>query len=248
MPDNGDTAISFRYPYLQIADRLRDRIHAGEYKPGDQLPTIPELMTEFKVSRATAHKAVSLLQAEHAVWSDNRGTFVSGDDVLIRTPGDRLRGPLHAQVGLGEAVTVDEAGIVTAPDYVAALLDVTPGAQVIRRQERTWRNGRVVVFSVDWIPGDSHYLLAAELTDRRPVEGGAARVVQSVTRRTITRARDHLRARGCDAREAKALNLDPGDPVLAGAHTWGDDDGILIYGEWCILPDVVISYEYEVAT
>ena len=69
----------------------------------------------------------------------------------------------------------------------------------------------------------------------------------AATGRTVTLGRDHLRGRAADAREAGALRLPVGSPILAGTHVWSDDAGVLLYGEWVLPPDQVISYEYQPA-
>lgn len=40
--------------YEQIADNLRERISAGEFGPGDRLPSSRDLCEQWDVSRATA--------------------------------------------------------------------------------------------------------------------------------------------------------------------------------------------------
>ncbi|MGZ3357637.1 MAG: GntR family transcriptional regulator, partial [Isosphaeraceae bacterium] len=138
--------------YVQIATHYRDRILTGELLPGDQLPPINTIAEQWHVSSATAAKAVSRLQVEQAVYSTPQGTFVSSDDHISRTPGDRIRGPRPARIGRGEKVALNEAGIVLAPNYVAELLGIEPGSMVIRREEITTLRGKPRMLSVDWIP------------------------------------------------------------------------------------------------
>jgi hypothetical protein len=53
-----------RGPYETIAAELRQRITSGELRPGDQLPTIVQLAVQYMVGAGTAHRAMTLLQAE----------------------------------------------------------------------------------------------------------------------------------------------------------------------------------------
>jgi len=139
---------------------------------------------------------------------------------------------------------VTAAESVQAPNYVAELLGIEIGELVIRREEITYRHARPVMLSVDWIPA-ANVMEAAELTAREPVEGGLLGLVERATGRGATHGRDHIRGRASDGREADALRLPVGGPVLAGVHLWSDENGPLIYGEWVMPPDQVISYEYE---
>jgi GntR family transcriptional regulator len=229
--------------YVQIANHYRDAILAGELNPGDRLPSITDIAGQWHVTRTTAANAISRLQVEKAVYSTPQGTFVSSDDHITRTPGDRIRGR-RAQLPGGETVTLNEAGIALAPNYVAELLGIEPGSQVIRREEITSLRGRPRMLAVDWIP-TRHVMAEAELLGP-PVPEGPAHVIETLTGRRVTHAQDHLEGREADTREAAALRIPVGSPILAGTHVWSDNDGVILYGEWVLPPKQVISYAYEV--
>jgi GntR family transcriptional regulator len=231
--------------YVQIANHYRDAILAGELSPGDRLPSITDLAEEWHVARATAANAISRLQVEKAVYTSPQGTFVGSDDVISRTPGDRIRGPRPVRIASGETVTLNAAEIVLAPDYVAGLLGIEPGAMVIRREEITALRGRPRMLSVDWIPNQNVMVASDLLGD--PVPEGPAHLIATVTGRRITHAQDHLESRIADTREATALGITVGSPILAGVHIWSDAEGVILYGEWVMPPRQVITYSYEVA-
>lgn len=230
--------------YIQIANHYRDAILAGELRPGDQLPAITDLAGQWHVARATAANAISRLQVERAVYSTPHGTFVSSDDRLTLTPGDRIRAPVPVRVANGETITLNEAGIVLAPNYVAELLGIEPGSMVIRREEITTLRGKPRMLAVDWIP-TGHVMAEAELLGP-PTPAGPASIIETVTGRRVTHAQDHLESREADTREAGALGIPAGSPILAGAHVWSDTEGVILYGEWVMPPKQVITYAYEI--
>lgn len=49
-------------PYQQIADHYAAEIAAGRLRPGDYLPTLPQLVETWGVSRVTASKATDRLK------------------------------------------------------------------------------------------------------------------------------------------------------------------------------------------
>jgi len=53
--------------YRKIAADLRARIAAGEYPPGERLPTYAELAQLYSSSVSTIQRAVMLLQAEGVI-------------------------------------------------------------------------------------------------------------------------------------------------------------------------------------
>jgi GntR family transcriptional regulator len=63
--------------YHQVYVSLRAWVQDGTYKPGDQIPTEPQLCKMFGVSRITVRKAIdSLSQEGWLVRQQGRGTFV----------------------------------------------------------------------------------------------------------------------------------------------------------------------------
>jgi AcrR family transcriptional regulator len=55
---------SSKPPYLRIAAALRERIRAGEFAPGDPVPSTRRLTRQWGVAMATATKALAVLRAE----------------------------------------------------------------------------------------------------------------------------------------------------------------------------------------
>ena len=47
-----------------VATTIGERIVSGQYKPGDRLPTEPEIQAEFNVSRTAVREAIRLLSAK----------------------------------------------------------------------------------------------------------------------------------------------------------------------------------------
>jgi GntR family transcriptional regulator len=77
---------------VQVADRLRERISAGEWPPGSRLPSEHELAVEYGVSRPTVRSALrrlaaaGLLRVRHGA-----GTFVTAHGRGIRAGLQQLR-------------------------------------------------------------------------------------------------------------------------------------------------------------
>ncbi len=64
-------------PYQRIAAALREKIEAGELLPGEQVPTVPQLIETYQVSRNTALRALRVLRDEGLIEvQQGWGTFV----------------------------------------------------------------------------------------------------------------------------------------------------------------------------
>ena len=63
----------------RVVDELRKRIEAGDYAPGDRLPTEPVLVERFGFSRTVIREAIAALRADGLVESRHGvGVFVLG--------------------------------------------------------------------------------------------------------------------------------------------------------------------------
>ncbi|VTU27196.1 HTH-type transcriptional repressor YvoA [Variovorax sp. PBL-H6] len=73
--------------YAQLAGILRDRIVTGLWKPGDEIPTLEQLVEEFAVARVTVRQAVQIL-VEEGLLSSQRGrrTCVTFDPASVDAP------------------------------------------------------------------------------------------------------------------------------------------------------------------
>jgi len=69
---------SSQLPSERLAAELRRKIGAGDWRPGDQLPSVTELSQAYSVSRATVSKALRTLVGEGLVVTRHGwGTFVA---------------------------------------------------------------------------------------------------------------------------------------------------------------------------
>lgn len=77
--------------FVTISEEIIEKIKAGEWQPGDQIPSENELIQHYQVSNTTARK--SLLEIELKGWArrvKGKGTFVlnrTNDHHLTRTLG-----------------------------------------------------------------------------------------------------------------------------------------------------------------
>lgn len=233
--------------FLRVADHYRAAIAQGEYSPGDRLPTAVEIASQHDVSADTARAAMRLLAAEGVVITTTKGTKVAPLNGAS-SPADRLR-LYRGERPPTDLETVREAGVIPYGEqyaYVAGLLGEQDGGHVVRRESVFSQGGRPVELVVTWHPVDL-LPVVPELAVPEPIPGGEAALIAQRTNHAIRRGEDFWRARGVrDSREADALGVDIGAPILAGAWLWHAASGVVEYGEVCSLADRVIRYEYEI--
>ncbi|MBB6671945.1 GntR family transcriptional regulator [Cohnella nanjingensis] len=94
--------------YIHIKEEIERRINAGEIKPGEKLPSEPELAKAFEVSRPTLRESLKMLQREGTLISKNGvGTYVNERPSSILNPLNKLRslGEMIKSVGYQESET-----------------------------------------------------------------------------------------------------------------------------------------------
>lgn len=73
--------------YVQLAEWLRARIHSGELKTGDRLPSYAEMYREHGATTATMQRVCDLLEREHLIERRNSsGVYVA--DPTLRLTGN----------------------------------------------------------------------------------------------------------------------------------------------------------------
>ncbi len=77
--------------YAQILEVIQLRIIAGQYPPGEKIPSVRELAAEAGVNPNTMQKALSELEREGLVMAQRTsGRIVTEDMEMIRTTRNQL--------------------------------------------------------------------------------------------------------------------------------------------------------------
>lgn len=233
-------------PYMRVAERIRRRILDGDLAAGEKLPPVRELAKLEGVAIATLGRSLDHLQVEGYITTSRRGTFVADTPTVAASAYDRTARVLRTGSVLseGETMVVTAADLVIPPTYVADIFDVEPGARVVRRQWHTGKGAQRLMLAVTWYPGHFAGAVPELLSTSRSSAGQLLARIQESTGRRVIAGRDDLHGRDADEREAGALGLRVGSPILAGAHRLWDDEGIIEYGEWCLPYRLVVGYEY----
>lgn len=111
--------------YQILADDLRAQITSGQLRPGDRLPTEPELCARSGVSRSTVREALRLLASQHLIVTTRGvtgGSFVShpSPDQLADSFSTGVRLLLaSAEVQESEVIEVREIFEVPAAELAA---------------------------------------------------------------------------------------------------------------------------------
>lgn len=231
----------------QIAEQYRQQIRNGDLGPGQRLPSSRDLATDNDISEPTARAVLSTLRVGGYTITTQRGSFVAARPTGIDSPQDRLRRAVRIGTTTADTETqqATSAQLVPAPTYIGEIYDLEPGDQVVRREYVIKSGETVTALHVDWYPGPFGIQVPALLSVAERTGGELLSSIEQATGRTVTHGRDAVRGREADEREARLLEIPIGAAILAGAHAWSDDDGLLVYGEWCIPTGMEVGFTYD---
>ncbi|MFJ6383488.1 GntR family transcriptional regulator [Kitasatospora sp. NPDC092039] len=238
--------------YQRIADALKAAIDTGRYRAGDRLPGENDLMDEYGVARMTARQALGVLQSEGiAEARRGAGVFVRDFRPLRRRGIQRLA---QGQWGSGRSIwsadidnrslVVDQVSVTErgAPDHVARVLGVGPGAPMCVRHRRFVLDGKPVLLSTSYLPA---LLVAGTAITREDTGPGGTYARLAEIGAKPVHFREEVRSRMPSGEEAARLELSAGTPVILICRTAFADEGQVVELNEMILDAASYVLEYD---
>jgi GntR family transcriptional regulator len=203
--------------HAQIEDWLADAIAAGQLRPGDRLPTEHDLAAWLGVSRMTLRHALGELAQRGLVTKAvgrNGGTFVAEakleqDLTTLAGFSEQLR--RHGKVA---GATVLAAAQIPASPAAAAALGLAEGDPVHEVRRIRLADGRPMVIEHSLFPA----ALFPDLLDCR-LDGSLYELLEERYGLRPHRARELLEPVVAGVREAEALEVDEGAPLMLVERT-----------------------------
>jgi GntR family transcriptional regulator len=178
---------------LQVRDRVFDLLAERGLRPGDQIPTEPDLIALLGVSRATLREGLQLLEQEGVIATRHGiGRFLVAAPETLVTDLSRLRGvsELLQEHGIRAGVRLVEVSRREADEVVARALQLPVGTPVIHL-ERVWsQRAGPVIYSVDILP---EALLGPTWT-QRDFQGSLLELIEARSGRVLGHAQSEVRA------------------------------------------------------
>lgn len=208
--------------FRQMATSLRERISAGEFAPGAQLPSERELIESYAVSRPTVRDALAHLRNEGVVVSEHgKGVFVRPPATVHRLSRSRLsrqarernQGAFLADAAAQGFTPSSSVKIrfESADDRTAGILAIRRGQHVTVRDRVMRADGLVVQLAVSRLPRTLTRGTAIEKVDTGP--GGAYARLEDAGH-VIDNFAETVGTRMPTPEEMSTLQLPSGTPVL----------------------------------
>ena len=224
--NDGGATPAFSPLYQQIKALILQSLQAGQWKPGDLIPSEIELAARFRVSQGTVRKAIDELAAEHlVVRRQGRGTFVATHAEqhvqyrflrLLPDQGDTSsEGPAQR--------SIIDCKRQRAPADVARTLGLRTGDSVLQVRRVLSFRGVPTILEDLWLPGSAFKGLTAERLASH--QGAMYALFETEFGVRMVRADEKLRAVAADEQAAQRLQVPVGSPLLSVervAYTYQD--------------------------
>lgn len=226
--------------YKTVYFSIKRAIQEGVYKPGDLLPSEPELEKQFDVSRTTVRKAVSLLTADgYLDVKQGRGTLVLDTATTQRLNG--ITSITETLMRKGHKVTTQGVSVelVPANASVASALDIPTGTPVYMVQRVQCADGMPIAMI-------KNYLRTNDLPDLPSKIGtspGLYRMLEREYRIILLHAMENISAVSADFIEAQILHIPIGSPLLLVRRISHTEHGPF---EYALIKLVADKYEYSI--
>lgn len=197
--------------YALLRDDLRARILDGRLKPHDKLPSESELTDQHGVSRITVRQALNDLQKEGLIVKlHGKGAYVSHPRAAQSL--NRLQGLSEALSLQGQTVNSKRLSMkkLSAPAAVARQLQLEPASEVYQLMMLRYLDREPLSVNCSYLPlATGEKLARADISSRDFID-----LFEHEFGMKVEQAQLEISARRADAREARWLKIETGDPVL----------------------------------
>ncbi len=202
---------------MQIKDLLVARVTAGEWVPGDIIPSENQLAQQLNVSQGTVRKAITeLVETNVLVRKQGRGTFVAAhDDARALFHFFNIVSDNGVKI-LPECETL-HCQRKRASRQEAAKLDMSTGDRVICIERIRKLDNLPTIIETVTLPANLFGDLGKRQASNLP--NTLYELYETSFGITIHRAEEQLRAIAASDDDASLLGIEPGTPVLEVERT-----------------------------
>lgn len=140
--------------YIQLIEAIKDKINQGEWKPGDRIPSEPELCEVYRVSRTVVRQALREIELEGLiVRRKGKGTFVA-EPKISESLAQKLTGFYQDMVERGHKPVsqVLRQEVAPANKKVSAYLEIEIGTPVIEIKRLRFVEDEPIVLVASYYP------------------------------------------------------------------------------------------------
>lgn len=213
---SGQGTPAFSPLYRQIKGLILKSLQAGEWKPGEAIPSEIDLAARFRVSQGTVRKAIDELAAEHLlIRRQGKGTFVATHaERHVQYRFLKLVPDFGAANSEGPADReIIDCRRLRASAEVARALALRTGDAVLQLRRVLSFAGEPTILEDIWLPGGPFKGLTAERLTA--YDGPMYALFETEFGVRMVRAQEQIRAVLPDAEQGRRLGVTTQTPLLS---------------------------------
>jgi len=198
--------------YIQLMEALKERIQAGILKPGEQLPSEPEMCETYGVSRTVVRQALRELEFEGLISRrKGKGTFVA-EKKIEESLVQKLTGFFQDMVERGHSIRTEvlKHQVEPASPKVARYLNLDVGTHVFNIERLRFIDGEPIVLVRTYIP----VLLCPSLADYDLSTQSLYAILEGKFGLALSHGRRTIEAVPANEREAHLLDVEKFQPLI----------------------------------
>jgi GntR family transcriptional regulator len=198
--------------YIQLIEALKEKIDRGELKPGDQIPSEPELCEIYGISRTVVRQALKEMEYEGLIYRrKGKGTFVA-EPKISESLVQKLTGFYQDMVDRGHKpiTQVLSHEVEPANAKVARHLGLEPGTRVFAIERLRFVEQVPIVLVTTYLP----YELCPRLVDYDLSDKSLYEVLEKEFGIVLSHGHRTIEAVAANEREAELLQVDECDPLI----------------------------------
>lgn len=208
--------------HVQLKENLIDAIAAGEYQPGDKLPSQRDLCRQFKMSHMTVRRAINELTQEGVIYAiPGKGIYVSPTSRTVEY--DSLQGLEQKleRYGMRPSTEILRAEITTASTMMAQTLKMPPAAPLVYLHRLRLADGRPHALTTSHLP----HQLCPGILDEDLINHSLFATLREVYGLKLAGSVNLVSAVLADEETAALLQVSPGAPLLVREQITYLDNG-----------------------
>ncbi len=210
--------------YVQLADQLRQQIEAGDLEPGSALPSEPDLVRRYNLSRTTVRQALNLLADENVIIKvQGKGTYVRQPAIQQDLMSLQTITEIVTRAGLVPDVQVlaVESQTQVAP-HVVKQLQLSPDDRVVRVKRVHLVEQQPIAYAVIYLSGRFEWRFSVEDLTKQSIYAWLEEQADVL----VDQGQQIIRATAASDEVAAALNVEAGEPVLYVESTSTSETGV----------------------
>ncbi len=203
--------------YVQLEQAILQQIDSGSAAPGDRLPSEREISDALGISRQTVRQTINQLVLQGLLYRQpGKGTYVRPRETVVGQSQIAVVSRFVFNWDQQTTVWLGTPRIVPAPPFVASLLHVEPGSQLVSFEHVQMNRGMAVNHSCSWVSASFERALLSRPLD----EPSILDLLLNRCGTEVTASRDRMEPSTPGSDEAALLGIPPGSAVqlLTGTY------------------------------